>query len=172
MASSAAGPWSPPNRAGSSISAWRRRAWLERALPELLEAEASGVVEASGDQLLHLDVRSDNLCFDGDRTLLIDWNWACLVNPKLDVAAWLPSLHAEGGPRSDEILPDEPGMAAVMSGFFAFNAGLPVGDASARVRALQLGPLRTAPPWTVRAIGLTEPEPVESGSGRSSIRGD
>jgi thiamine kinase-like enzyme len=46
--------------------------------------------------LLHFDVRSDNLCFRDGRALLIDWNLACIGNPVVDVAAWLPSLHAEG----------------------------------------------------------------------------
>lgn len=44
-------------------------AWLEQALPELIEAERSAVLE--GDELVHLDVRSDNICFLGDRTLLV-----------------------------------------------------------------------------------------------------
>jgi thiamine kinase-like enzyme len=53
--------------------------------------------------LLHFDVRSDNVCFAGDRAVLVDWNWAAIGNPVMDVAARLPSLHAEGGPPPEEI---------------------------------------------------------------------
>ena len=47
-------------------------AWLDGSLGALLAAEAPG--ELHGDELLHLDVRSDNLCFRDDLALLVDWN--------------------------------------------------------------------------------------------------
>jgi hypothetical protein len=47
------------------------------------------------------------ICFLGERVVLVDWNWACRGHGAVDVAAWLPSLHLEGGPRPDTIL-DEP----------------------------------------------------------------
>jgi hypothetical protein len=80
-------------------------AWLARALGALVAAEARA--RLAGDDLVHLDVRSDNLCFLGERVVLVDWNWACRGHGAVDVAAWLPSLHLEGGPRPDTIL-DEP----------------------------------------------------------------
>ncbi|WP_395094789.1 aminoglycoside phosphotransferase family protein [Armatimonas sp.] len=70
--------------------------WLEKALPEFLEVEKALVLE--GDDFLHLDVRSDNLCFVGNRAVIVDWNWSCVGNGEADIACWLPSLHAEGGP--------------------------------------------------------------------------
>src|SRR5690606_38209547 len=39
--------------------------WLQTALPTLVDAEAAVVLE--GEALLHLDVRSDNICFTPDR---------------------------------------------------------------------------------------------------------
>ena len=63
--------------------------WLRRALPVLVEAELEAPFE--GDQLVHLDVRSDNLCRDGDRVVLVDWNLASVGNPLFDVVAWAPS---------------------------------------------------------------------------------
>jgi len=128
------------------------RSWLDRALPALVVAERAARLE--GDGLLHLDVRSDNVCFAGDRAVLVDWNWACVGNPRFDVAAWLPSLHAEGGPAPEAILPDEPELAAAISGFFACKAGLPPGDVSPRVRSLQRRQLATALPWAARALSL------------------
>lgn len=130
--------------------------WLEIALPELVRAESEAVL--AGDRLVHLDVRSDNICFAADRTMLIDWNWACRGNPRADVAAWLPSLHAEGGPPPEELLPDEPEHAALISGYFASNAGLPPPETGPRVREGQLRALRTALPWAARALSLPHPD--------------
>ena len=36
-----------------------------------------------------------------------------------DTAFWLPSLHSEGGPAPEEVLPDASHWAAAVSGFFA-----------------------------------------------------
>ncbi|MGE5596076.1 MAG: hypothetical protein ACM3S1_08585 [Hyphomicrobiales bacterium] len=129
--------------------------WLDESLPSLLAAEAAAVLD--GDALVHLDVRSDNLCFDGERTLLVDWNLPARGNAAFDVAFWLPSLEAEGGPPPEAILPGEPELAAMVAGFFAARAGLPVIPHAPRVREVQLQQLRTALPWAARALGLPPP---------------
>ncbi len=107
-----------------------------------------------GDALVHLDVRSDNLCFVGDRVVLIDWNLACRGNPRVDVAAWLPSLADEGGPDPMAIMPGEPALAALMSGFFAARAGLPPPEGAPRVRGVQLSQLKRALPWAAASLRL------------------
>jgi aminoglycoside phosphotransferase (APT) family kinase protein len=128
-------------------------AWLSRAVGALAAAEAEA--RLAGDDLVHLDVRSDNLCFLGERVVLVDWNWACRGNGAVDVAAWLPSLHLEGGPPPDAVLPGEPCLAAAISGYFASQAGRPPRTADeTRIRALQLAQLRVALPWAVRALPL------------------
>lgn len=129
--------------------------WLEAALPVLLRAEDAAPLD--GDRLLHLDVRSDNLCF-ADRVVLVDWNWAALGNPDFDVGFWLPSLEAEGGPPPESILPRAPEIAAVTSGFFAANAGLPGIPNAPKVREIQRIQLRSALPWAARALRLNPPE--------------
>ena len=73
-------------------------AWLTHAIDLLVAVEAKA--QFAGEELVHFDVRSDNLCFVEDRVVLIDWNWACRGNGRVDIAAWLPSLHLEGGPLS------------------------------------------------------------------------
>ncbi len=132
--------------------------WLAIALPALLRA--AGEAELSGDSLLHFDVRSDNLCFSGDRTLLVDWNSACRGNPRVDVAAWLSSLRAEGGPEPWEIMPHEPGLAALLAGYWAARAGLPPTQPGSRVRDVQLAQLQVALPWAAKDLGLRPPDPV------------
>lgn len=129
--------------------------WLEVNLPALITA--SDDAPLSGDLLAHMDVRSDNLCFRDGHAVLVDWNHAGLANPDLDIAAWLPSLHAEGGPPPEEILPAAPGLAAWVAGYFCSHAGeVPLPEAP-HVRPLQLRQARTALPWAARALGLAPP---------------
>jgi hypothetical protein len=130
-------------------------AWLEAALPALIAA--SEAAPLAGGSLVHLDVRSDNVCFRDGRVMLIDWNAASIMNPDVEVAAWLPSLHAEGGPAPEEILPSVPELAGWLAGYFCSRAGEPgIADAP-HVRGLQLMQARTALPWAARALGLRPP---------------
>lgn len=126
--------------------------WLRTALPILSSASTAALFQ--GDDLLHLDVRSDNLCFLDDRVILIDWNAACLGNGAIDLATWLPSLQSEGGPPPETILQNVPEIVAWMTGFWAWHAGLPDIPNAPRVREVQRRQLRYALPWAVRALGL------------------
>jgi aminoglycoside phosphotransferase (APT) family kinase protein len=132
-------------------------AWLDRVLPTLVVAEAAAPMR--GSHLLHTDVRSDNLCFPEDGIRVVDWNWACLGSPKLDLAAFLPSLAAEGGPPPDALLKGEAELAALLSGYFAARAGLPPPSPGSRVREIALVQLTTSLPWAARELGLPEPSP-------------
>ena len=132
-------------------------AWLAKALPVFRAAEEACVLD--GSSLLHLDVRSDNICFLGDQAMLVDWNHAAVGNPELDVAAWLPSLHAEGGPAPDAVIAAAPEAAAFWCGFFAARAGLSPPATAPHARDVQLAQLRSALPWAARALGL--PSPVD-----------
>ena len=126
--------------------------WLDDALPALVASEREAPVE--GEELIHLDVRSDNLCFADDRTLLVDWNLTCRGDGLFDLAAWLPSLQAEGGPAPEEVSEEASVFAGIVSGYFAARAGEPVIPDAPRVRDVQKAQLRTAFPWAARALGL------------------
>jgi hypothetical protein len=136
--------------------------WLDAALPRLVEAADPALLE--GEQLCHLDVRSDNLCFRDGQAVLIDWNHAARGNPELDVAFWLPSLHAEGGPPPTEVATVDPGVVAFVAGFFASRAGLPVIPQAPQVREIQRVQLEIALPWAAAALGL--PTPARHNQGR------
>ncbi|HET9672933.1 MAG TPA: aminoglycoside phosphotransferase family protein, partial [Actinomycetota bacterium] len=124
------------------------RAWLEGNLEALAAASAAAAIE--GPDVLHFDVRSDNLCLRDGRVLLVDWNHACVGNALVDTAAWLPSLHAEGGPPPEAILAaDTPGLAEVASllaGYFSARAGLPPIPQAPHARRLQREQAATALP--------------------------
>ena len=131
------------------------REWLEQALPLLLRAGEDA--ELDGDDLLHCDVRSDNLCFrDGD-AVLVDWNLACIGNGRFDVAFWLPTLRLEGGPQPWQVLPDAGPIAAVVAGFHAARCGLPPPSGAPTVREFQLRQLEVALPWAARELGHARP---------------
>jgi hypothetical protein len=132
------------------------RSWLERALPMLREqAERARL---AGTALLHFDVRSDNVCFVGDRAVLVDWNWAVRGNPRFDMAFWMPTLSYETGTAPEALCPDAPTESALVAGYFAAQAGLPSPTPSmVRVRALQRRQLEVALPWAARANGLPHP---------------
>jgi len=134
---------------------WTDAQWLERSLPVLMSAAWACPVD--GTELLHMDVRSDNICLVGAQAVLVDWNVAAVGAACIDVAFWLPSLAAEGGPLPGAVLPDAPNEAAVVAGFFAARAGLPVIPAAPRVRAVQLQQLRPALAWACGELGLSLP---------------
>lgn len=131
------------------------RAWLDEALPALVRASAEA--ELGGDDLLHFDVRSDNICFVGRRAILVDWNLASKGNGCFDVAFWLPSLRLEGGPEPWELLPDAGALAAAVAGFFAARAGLAPASGAPTVREFQRAQAAVALPWAARELGLATP---------------
>ncbi|HVP75542.1 MAG TPA: hypothetical protein VMS63_05925 [Gaiellaceae bacterium] len=131
------------------------RSWLEGALPALLQASSDAPLD--GTELLHLDVRSDNLCLRDGQALFFDWNIACVGNGDFDIAFWLPSLALEGGPSPWDVLPDAGLLAAAVAGFFAVRAGLPPPVTASTVREFQRAQAEIALTWTAQELGL---EPV------------
>lgn len=109
--------------------------WWEAAMPELLVAEAA--LELGGSSFVHNDVRSDNVCFRGDRVVLVDWSDARVGTAGFDLANLLQTLPLEGGPDPQDVLPDA-------APFAAWRAGELV-----RRAAGHFGP---APPWLVKVM--------------------
>jgi hypothetical protein len=126
--------------------------WLEAALPPL--RNAAGSCELEGDALVHLDFRSDNICFLDGRVVVVDWNLACVGDPSFDLVAWLPSLSLEGGPEPWQLVRDSRGQAALIAGYFASRAGLPIPPTAPRVREFQQRQAEVALPWAARELGL------------------
>lgn len=131
--------------------------WLEDALPALLDAADPALLD--GCALCHLDVRSDNLCFRADgQAVLIDWDCAAVGNPEFDFAFWLPSLHLEGGPAPQVAGAVTAGVVALVAGFFASDAGLPIIPHAPDVRDIQLRQLKVALPWAASVLELDPPD--------------
>ena len=128
------------------------REWLLSSLPVLIECASS--VNPTGNTVAHFDLRSDNFCFSPNETRLIDWSHSCLGNPKLDLGLFLPGLAADRGPSPEKILPDEPGIAAWVAGFFAWHASKPFIPTAPGVREMQRRLCQTALPWAISELGL------------------
>lgn len=129
------------------------RRWLWEALPAL--SAAAKAAPLGGDVLVHIDIRSDNLAFVDGAAKLVDWNWAAAGHRNLDLACWLPSLHAESGPPPESLLPEGGAeLAALLAGVWAARAGLPPPPTAPHVRAGQIAQLRVALPWAARELQL------------------
>ena len=126
----------------------RDEAWLEQRLPELIAAAAAAPVD--GTSSVHFDLRSDNMCFVGERAVFVDWNWLSLGSPDTDLAGWAASLRLEGGPPPWELLPQSHEFAALLAGVFAAVAGLPAPETAPSVRAFQHAQLEVALEWFER----------------------
>jgi hypothetical protein len=124
--------------------------WLAEWLPRLRAVAEAAPID--GEALLHLDVRSDNICLTERGAVLVDWNFVHRGNPDLDLAAWAPSLRLEGGPEPEQLLPGAGGLAAVLAGFFAARAGLPAPPTAPKVREIQRAQLEVSLEWAEREL--------------------
>jgi hypothetical protein len=136
--------------------------WLDRNVASLIDAERR--IDLRGGSLVHNDVHSGNVCFVGDRALLLDWATAARGNPDLDVAFAVVSVLAEGGqlPKR-QLLADEAAWAARLAGHNAVEASSPLPEwasPGSSLRQDQLTDLRVALPWAARVIGLEPPHRV------------
>ena len=109
--------------------------WFERVLSDLQAAEAGLVLR--GETLVHNDVRSDNVCFRGNRVVLVDWSDSRCGVAGFDLANLAQTLPLEGGPDPYDIVPDA-------GAFAAWRAGDLLNRAAGRS-----GP---APPWLVKVF--------------------
>ena len=131
-------------------------AWLERNLPTLCDAQRQA--HAAGSDLVHTDLRSDNLLFLPDRAIGLDWNLSRRGNGRWDPHLTAHTVSMEGGGRVEEVLPDpDPAIITWLAGFFASRAGLPPPEGAPRVRGFQRAQLEVVLPWACRLLGLAPP---------------
>ncbi|CAN5466042.1 hypothetical protein BH18ACT1_BH18ACT1_00750 [soil metagenome] len=159
----------PGSLIGGSFDRWRRlvdgRAGRDGLAPdvldhldELAELESGWAEAATGTTLVHLDVRADNLLLTPDRVYLVDWPWAAVGAPWLDLMAMLPSVAMQGGPDPAEVWGASPigraadddrvyAVLAALTGMFVVGALDPPPPGLPTVRAFQAGQGRTAWGW-------------------------
>jgi Phosphotransferase enzyme family len=94
------------------LSAWPRVAeqvpadldpWAVRNLDRLLTSAGDTEEVSAGPSLVHLDIRADNLLIAEQGVVFVDWPWACLGAPWLDLALFLCSVATIGGADPEHI---------------------------------------------------------------------
>ena len=125
--------------------------WLEKKMPLLIKLSEQALHDST--DLIHFDVRSDNVCFKNNRALLLDWTWYCRGAFDLQLASWALTLSLEeGGLPPDRFLPKiEPCYISLVAGYFAQFLGIPCRDGS-HVRELQFRQLVVALDWLKKIL--------------------
>ena len=142
-----------------------RDEWTAANLAHLAGIEAAWPDAVRGDQLVHGDVRDDNvLSTDDGRVLLVDWAHATIGAGWLDVALAAPSIELGGGPPCEELVARsrrasaaDPAhvttVAVALLGYFTRQVGLPPPPGVPAVRAFQEAQRRVAQRWVRSLLG-------------------
>ena len=134
-------------------------AWLERCLPELIDAESGARLD--GDDFLHDDLWHGNVCYADRGVVLIDWASASIGDRRLDLAYALLSIRACGAVPPAVEFEDEAAYAALLAGSNAYNAALPVDESIMRASVLRDGwlhDLQYALSWAAELLELPRPD--------------
>ena len=86
----------PDLAAGRTSPAAGQPPWLTARAGDLEELVATAERVLQGTTATHGDLRADNVLVDGDRAVLVDWNFLALGPPWLDLAGLLPAARADG----------------------------------------------------------------------------
>jgi aminoglycoside phosphotransferase (APT) family kinase protein len=158
---------------GSSGAGWMRLLeerpshlddWSARHLEALAALEAAAPAAATGDTLLHFDLRADNLLLTSDRVLVVDWPHARVGAAWIDLAFFAPSVGMQGGPPPEELLARHPAgrtadpgavsaVVAAIAGFFTWQALQPPPPGLPTLRAFQEAQGVVARDWLARLTG-------------------
>ncbi len=158
------------DRQHQNFRGWRRFAggdgdvdalptWARAQLETLADVEAGWDQAATGDTLLHSDLRADNILVDDHGTVtFVDWPWACTGAAFVDLVMFLPSVGLGGGPAPADVAEhhalfadvDGDAVAAVLAalaGFLARSAQDPAPPGLPRLRAFQQAQADVALTW-------------------------
>lgn len=139
-------------------------AWSRRHLDALAELEATAPEAATGDTLLHLDLRADNLLLTPGRVLVVDWPHARVGAAWVDLACLAPSVTMQGGPTPEALLARHPAtraadgdaitaVVAAIAGYFTREALEPAPPGLPTLRAFQAAQGVVARRWLAERTG-------------------
>ncbi|MCO8129001.1 aminoglycoside phosphotransferase family protein [Acidimicrobiia bacterium EGI L10123] len=161
-------------RYGAAFRGWRQLAAGEAdassygpdvvaAVDRLAILEEPWAVAASGDTLLHTDLRADNLLITPTgEVVLVDWPWACTGAAFVDLAMLLPSVGL-GGPDPASVIeahhlfadvdPDAlVAVLAALAGFFVRQSLDPAPAGLPAIRSFQRAQAQVALGWLLPRI--------------------
>lgn len=160
---------------GSAFRGWRTLAgegevgfgdsWWRRHLDRLADLEAGWERATEGRQLIHGDVRSDNvLLADGGGVVFVDWTSTCTGTGWFDAVAMVPSIELEGGgppesvlalagiaPRPEVLVP----LVTALAGYFVERSRLPDPPGLPTLRAFQRAQRDVTLAWLQRLLRWT-----------------
>lgn len=143
--------------------------WSRRHVDRLAELDALAPAATRGSDLLHVDVRTDNviLAESGPADdIVVDWPGATLGAAWVDLAGLLPALHLDGGPPPWDVFDTAPiarntkpaavdAFVASLAGYFTRMSLLPPPPGLPTVRAFQAAQGSIARTWTARRLRLS-----------------
>uniref|UniRef100_UPI0023F1B0A7 phosphotransferase family protein n=1 Tax=Ruania albidiflava TaxID=366586 RepID=UPI0023F1B0A7 len=86
--------------------------WLVERLDQLAAFAQSWPQVSAGTALVHHDLRADNMVRAGGRLLAVDWPYASVGAPWLDLVGMMPSVALESGGEPEEVFTAHPVGAA------------------------------------------------------------
>ena len=142
--------------------------WFSRHGLRLAHVSQGLLKPGARPQLLHGDVRSDNMRWNQNRLFLLDWASVLAGAPEFEVACLAQSIAVEGGPAPErttawyqEVTPLDPALldAAVccVAGFFAERAWREELPGMPRLRTFQRQQLLVSLRWALERLGLEVP---------------
>lgn len=160
-------------RYGPILNGWRNLAaaagidgvlddWSARHLDRLASLEPEWVHAVTGNELVHGDVRSDNVLIQAGRVTFVDWPAACRGRILFDFVSMLPSVALEGGGQPEDVLRahggrlDPDAVTAVViadTGYFLDRARLPDPPGLPTVRRFQRAQAEICVRWLRSRLG-------------------
>jgi hypothetical protein len=131
---------------------------------ELVEVESRWPEAVAGDSLVHLDLRADNLLLTADRVFVVDWPWATIAAPWIDLVAMLPSVAMQQGPDPEVVWRAHPlsrgvdddhvdAFVAALAGMFLEASHRPPAPGIPTLRSFQATQGEQAAAWIARRRG-------------------
>jgi aminoglycoside phosphotransferase (APT) family kinase protein len=137
--------------------------WVLRNLDRLADLEKHALAAGAGETLIHCDIRADNLLIARHRVYVVDWPWARIGAPWIDLVGMAPSVAMQGGPAPESFMSglDLGGVSrdaldaviCTIAGYFAVHALDPPPPGIPTVRAFQAAQGREAIAWLRERTG-------------------
>ncbi len=138
--------------------------WSRQYLEQLISLERQSSRAVSGETLLHLDIRADNILLTEDSVVFVDWPDAAVGEAWVDLLVWAPSLRVQGGPDPETLLrrypparkaapKDVTAVVCAIAGYFTQRSLLPPPPGLPTLRAFQAVQAEVTRAWLAQRTG-------------------
>lgn len=138
--------------------------WAARHLDTLAALELAAGAAATGETLLHLDLRADNLLLTPERVVVVDWPHARIGAAWVDSIFLAPSVAMQGGPDPATLFARHPAshgaspeavtaVIALIAGYLTWSELQPPPPGLPTLRAFQVAQGLIARRWLAERIG-------------------